>query len=228
MTASTEQERASLSAFIEMAEREGFDTVHQWYDAKGWVFFSPSTADCWRYWQAARRAPVVPQFSQVAQRKLDYLLEAGEAITGYAIQNKDGRRGAIDCHGFVYWWQDAAAPKPPEAECSKCGQRDFGQTGEYPCQACGLPTVHDENVPPVQLPEPCCRVSVDEDGASDAGLSYLDGASQHEYGHWIDDEIQAFANAILERAAVECQESELYRGSVFASRIRALKSSIDA
>lgn len=37
-----------------------------------------------------------------------------------------------------------------------------------------------------------------------------------------------FANSILERAAVECQESELYRGSVFASRIRALKSSIDA
>ena len=37
--------------------------------------------------------------------------------------------------------------------------------------------------------------------ASDAGLSYLDGASKNEYGHWIDDEIEAFANAILERAA---------------------------
>lgn len=59
MTQSTEQERASLRAFIEMAEREGFDTAHQWYEAKGWVFFSPSTADCWRYWQAARRAQVV-------------------------------------------------------------------------------------------------------------------------------------------------------------------------
>ena len=64
-----------------------------------------------------RRAPAapVPQFSRIAQKKLDYLLEAGEAITGYAIENKDGRRGAIDCHGFVYWWQDAAAPQPPEA-----------------------------------------------------------------------------------------------------------------
>lgn len=58
-------------------------------------------------------ASVVPQFSQVAKKKLDYLLEAGEEITGYAIQNKDGRRGAIDCHGFVYWWNDAAAPQPP-------------------------------------------------------------------------------------------------------------------
>lgn len=30
--------------------------------------------------------------------------------------------------------------------CSKCGQNDFGQTGEYPCDTCGLPTVHDERV----------------------------------------------------------------------------------
>ena len=57
--------------------------------------------------QPPEAAPV-PQFSRIAQKKLDYLLEAGEAITGYAIENKDGRRGAIDCHGFVYWWQDAA------------------------------------------------------------------------------------------------------------------------
>lgn len=60
--------------------------------------------------QPPEAAPV-PQFSRIAQKKLDYLLEAGEAITGYAIENKDGRRGAIDCHGFVYWWQDAAAPQ---------------------------------------------------------------------------------------------------------------------
>lgn len=45
---------------------------------------------------------------------------------------------------------------------------------------------------------------------------------------FIDEKLEIFANAILERAAVECQESEMYRGSVFASRIRALKSSNDA
>lgn len=28
--------------------------------------------------------------------------------------------------------------------CQTCGQRDTGQTGEYPCQTCGVPTVHDE------------------------------------------------------------------------------------
>lgn len=44
--------------------------------------------------------------------------------------------------------------------------------------------------------------------ASDTGLSYLDGASKNEYGHWIDDEIEAFANAILERAAQECDKIE--------------------
>lgn len=63
------------------------------------------------------RAPAVPvpQFNHSAKRKLNYLLEAGETITGYAFQNKDGRRGSIDCHGFVAWWHDAAAPQPPEA-----------------------------------------------------------------------------------------------------------------
>lgn len=35
--------------------------------------------------------------------------------------------------------------------------------------------------------------------------------------------LSEFANAILERAAVECEQSEAYRGSVFAQRIRALK-----
>lgn len=64
-----------------------------------------------------RRAPAVPvpQFNHTAKRKLNILLGAGEEITGYAFQNKDGRRGSIDCHGFVAWWQDAAAPQPPEA-----------------------------------------------------------------------------------------------------------------
>ena len=27
--------------------------------------------------------------------------------------------------------------------CPKCGQYDHGQTGEYPCDECGLPRLHD-------------------------------------------------------------------------------------
>jgi hypothetical protein len=27
--------------------------------------------------------------------------------------------------------------------CDTCHQRDIGQTGEYPCTKCGLPTLHD-------------------------------------------------------------------------------------
>jgi hypothetical protein len=27
--------------------------------------------------------------------------------------------------------------------CPKCHQANVGQTGEYPCMVCGLPTVHD-------------------------------------------------------------------------------------
>jgi hypothetical protein len=149
MTHTTEQERASLRAFIEMAEREGFDTAHQWYEAKGWVFFSPSTADCWRYWQAARRAPAVPvpQFNHTAKRKLNILLGAGEEITGYAFQNKDGRRGSIDCHGFVAWWQDAAALQPPEAaQLDDTNVADMAQA------------VDSKEAAPVQLPEPVAKI----------------------------------------------------------------------
>ena len=28
--------------------------------------------------------------------------------------------------------------------CESCGQVDIGQTGEYPCKACGLPVEHDQ------------------------------------------------------------------------------------
>lgn len=28
--------------------------------------------------------------------------------------------------------------------CAACGQTDTGQTGEYPCKACGLPMEHDQ------------------------------------------------------------------------------------
>lgn len=30
-----------------------------------------------------------------------------------------------------------------EQRCPTCGQTNIGQTGEYPCAACGLPTLHD-------------------------------------------------------------------------------------
>lgn len=38
-------------------------------------------------------------------------------------------------------------------------------------------------------------------------------------------ELELFVCDILERAAIECEQSEAYRGSVFAQRIRALKPS---
>jgi hypothetical protein len=30
------------------------------------------------------------------------------------------------------------------AGCAKCGQKDIGQTGEYPCGVCGLPMLWDD------------------------------------------------------------------------------------
>lgn len=84
-------------------------------------------------WGASSRTQVVPQFSKVAKQKLDYLLEAGEEITGYAIENKDGRRGAIDCHGFVYWWNEAAPVQMPEpvAYLHECGKKPSLRTLEF-------------------------------------------------------------------------------------------------
>ena len=61
----------------------------------------------------------VPKFNHAAKRKLELLQGDGANITGYAIE-KDGRRGAIDCHGFVYWWNDEAAPKTLEAAKAEC------------------------------------------------------------------------------------------------------------
>jgi len=31
----------------------------------------------------------------------------------------------------------------PTGPCTECNQTDKGQTGEYPCKLCGLPTEHD-------------------------------------------------------------------------------------
>lgn len=36
-------------------------------------------------------------------------------------------------------------------------------------------------------------------------------------------QLSKIANTILERAAVECERSEMYRGSIFAARIRKFK-----
>lgn len=71
----------------------------------------------WHAVQAARRAPVeaVPRFNHAAKRKLELLTGEGATITGYAFQS-EGRRGSIDCHGFVAWFPEpASAPQPPAA-----------------------------------------------------------------------------------------------------------------
>ena len=58
-------------------------------------------------------AAAFPKFNHAAKRKLELLQGNGATITGYAIE-KDGRLGAIDCNGFVYWWNDAAPVQMPE------------------------------------------------------------------------------------------------------------------
>ena len=140
MTHHADAERAEFEAWAQSQWR-GINLAWM-IDFSKYADFGTNTK--WLTWQAARRDPAVPvpQFSRIAQKKLDYLLEAGEAITGYAIENKDGRRGAIDCHGFVYWWQDAAAPQPPA--CNPSMQPELATYSA-----------------PVQLPEPAAWVFKD-------------------------------------------------------------------
>ncbi len=61
-------------------------------------------------------APAVPTFCDVAQRKLQHLLqERGFSVTGYAIEKPvDGaqpERGFINHGGFVGWWWDGQTPQ---------------------------------------------------------------------------------------------------------------------
>jgi hypothetical protein len=43
----------------------------------------------------------------------------------------------------------------------------------------------------------------------------------------ITPDIHALISMVLERAATECEQSEAYRGSMFAQRIRAMKPVAD-
>lgn len=43
------------------------------------------------------------------------------------------------------------------AKCPECGQKDEGQTGEYPCSTCGLPGVWDERETPTQVADRIIR-----------------------------------------------------------------------
>lgn len=50
--------------------------------------------------------------------------------------------------------------------------------------------------------------------------AFCESCQHIEFFH---DDLDLFVCDILERAAIECEQSEAYRGSVFAQRIRALK-----
>ena len=74
------------------------------------------------------------------------------------------------------------AKGPP---CTKCGQVDHGQTGEYPCPVCGLPLTHDALLakgppaaPEVKV-EPACWVSPAELAA--LGARGLDDTGERCY-----------------------------------------------
>ena len=62
---------------------------------------------------------------------------------------------------YAAWkhWQEQQKPKP----CSKCGQIDVGQQGEYPCSECDLPTEWDKEYPGGNRPkEKTLREGLDE------------------------------------------------------------------
>lgn len=59
-------------------------------------------------------SPTVPDFTDVAARKLADLLEKGFVITGYCferqVEGTQPQRGFVDFAGFVGWHQPVLAP----------------------------------------------------------------------------------------------------------------------
>lgn len=120
MTHTTEQERAQA-----LAEKHGATSYRNRADTQNPAYgFTPIqlAALIAEVEQAARRAPAVPQFSQVAQKKLDYLLEAAEAVfeadkrmwlsgPTYADLHEDDKQRCRAMAAAAL----AAAPQPPEA-----------------------------------------------------------------------------------------------------------------
>ena len=51
---------------------------------------------------------------------------------------------------FKVWIAQGVVREKP---CPKCGQTDIGQTGEYPCNSCGLPTLWDKDYPQQNQPK---------------------------------------------------------------------------
>lgn len=121
MNAPTEKERA-LANLRHLYTQMVFGTVSNTDQAKRIAegLLSPAIA-------LLERAPAVQvsRFNHAAKRKLEMLIESGESITGYAFQNKDGRRGSIDCHGFVAWWNDfSAGQQDPAAAVEAAAYRE--------------------------------------------------------------------------------------------------------
>ncbi|MEZ2770940.1 hypothetical protein [Comamonas jiangduensis] len=113
----------------------------------------------------------VPRFNHPAKRKLELLTGEGATITGYAFQS-EGRRGSIDCHGFVAWFPEpAAAPRPPEAslvpsiavtpEMVKAANEAYCPFGDMELALCAALQVAPipPGAAPVQLPEPVAAES---------------------------------------------------------------------
>ena len=50
-----------------------------------------------------------------------------------------------DADGRTKFVLDDEDEEPQGVKCPKSGQIDLGQQGEYPCEACGLPTVWDKD-----------------------------------------------------------------------------------
>ena len=81
---------ALTKAFLEWANRKGYDTAHAYNQNESrWIFLSPMTADVYEAWQAARMVPEVittaKMYHEVAQRLyalLDDIDTAGDIAKG--------------------------------------------------------------------------------------------------------------------------------------------------
>lgn len=148
MTQSTEQERAEFEA---VASDNGKWPQAVERDAKG-NYLLLTTANGWMWWQAARRAQVVPQSEPVA-----YLWQHGETgrtrvVMPDTVITADANWIVV---GPLYL---AAAPQPPEACTCPSGDGSLRwPCPQHPPEEDSNPAEFDgikTNAAPVQMPEP--------------------------------------------------------------------------
>lgn len=128
--------------------------------------------------------PTVPDFTDVAARKLADLLEKGFVITGYCferqVEGTQPQRGFVDFAGFVGWWK-AAQDDPPQRQihscwCTTCRPMRIDDPGSMRMALC--PTCGNKRCPHAHNHELACTGS-NEPGQKGSSWEHVEPITAH-------------------------------------------------